>query len=212
MSLNPIDVALQAVTPTVMVPRYEPLRPLGESGHRFLAARDGLWIEVRRPWLHAVLPVVRQEGVPMPYGWLKQFVELSCGRVPGRLVVGFVGDAMRTPDTEIAGGVIWNEATGTWRYERFEAVEASGDHIQYQRPRLVEGEHLVLDMHSHGGHGAFFSATDNEDDRGDVKLSLVVGRVADTGGPEIMVRLCSMGVFSGVEPGDIYVLPEMIHG
>lgn len=212
MNLNAIDAALQAVTPTVMVPGYEPLCPMVDSGHRFLAARDGLWIEVRRPWLRAVLPVAQQESVPMPYGWLKPLVELSCGRVPGSVAAAFVADALRTPDTEIAGGALWHEATGAWRYVRFEAIESSGAHIKYQRPRLAEGEHLVLDMHSHGRHSAFFSPTDNIDDRGDVKLALVLGRVGETNGSEIVMRLCSMGVFSRVEPSDILEFPEMVHG
>lgn len=212
MSLNAIDSTLQAVTPTVMVPRFEPFRPMQESGHRFLAAMDGLWLEMKRPWLYAVLPVARQERVAMPYGWLKAGISLSCGRIPSKIVSAFINEAMCTPDTEIAGGGIWNENSGEWRYERFVTVEASGGHVSYLRPRLQEGEHLVLDMHSHGGHPAFFSRTDDADDKGETKFAMVLGRASDTGAPELLVRLCAMGLFTVTGLTDICDLREIVHG
>lgn len=211
MTLNAIDATLQAVTPTVMVPRHEPFRPMTECGHRFLVARDGLWLEVKRPWVAAVLPLALQDNVAMPYGWLKSFVDLRCGRVPAHVVTAFVSYAMRTPDIEVAGGAIWNEETGNWRFQAFEAIESSGEHIHYKRPDLTNVEHLVIDMHSHGHGRAFFSHTDNDDDRGEVKLAMVFGHVGGANGPEIMVRLCAMGLFRSMDPNDLYALPEIVH-
>ena len=38
-----------------------------------------------------------------------------------------------------------------------------------------------------------FSGTDDEDDRGEVKLSIVVGRLDET--PQVTMRLCALGLF-----------------
>lgn len=195
-NLNPIDRAVQTVTPTVMVPRHEPFQVLTEPGHRFLVAEDGLWLEVFRPWLYTRLPVAQQDRVAMPYGKMTHHVELGCGKLKWPPIIDFMKDAGLTPETEIAGGVIWNEATDAWRYERFVAIEASGGHIKYERPRLQQGEHLVLDMHSHGKHPAYFSETDNTDDRGDVKLALVIGKLKEESDqPDLCVRLCALGIY-----------------
>lgn len=210
-TLNIIDQTLQSVTPTVMVPLHETLHPLVESGHRFLSAGDGLWLELRRPWLHAILPVSLQDTVAMPYGKVEQRIDLACGRIPFRLVKAFIDDAFRSPDTEIAGGVIWNESTRAWRYERFEAMDASGNHVHYTRPRLGDGEHLVVDLHSHGPHGAFFSEADDADDRGEAKIAMVFGVLAGEGKPELAVRLCAMGIYVPINPDDM-IGQEADHG
>ena len=63
--MNALDLALQAACPAVMIPRYEPLALLTSDSHRFLIAGDGMYVEVRRPWLHAVLKVM-DSPIPLP--------------------------------------------------------------------------------------------------------------------------------------------------
>src|SRR5574337_1932179 len=65
--MNVLDATLQAACPCVMCPRYEPLTFLEGDSHRFLVASDGLYVEVRRPWIHAILKVV-DSPIPLPYG------------------------------------------------------------------------------------------------------------------------------------------------
>ncbi len=203
-SLNPIDRTLQTVTPTVMVPRHEAFVPLTTPGHRFLAAEDGLWIEIHRPWLYVRVPLATQDRVAMPYGKLGHHVELGCGKIKWQPLIDFLRDAAATPHTEIAGGIIWNAATNAWRYERFVEISASGSHINYERPRLGEQEHLVVDMHSHGQHAAGFSGTDDQDDRGEVKIALVVGKIDEQGeNPALATRLCALGIYLPVDLGGL---------
>ena len=65
--MNALDKALQAACPCLMVPRYEPLALLQDDSHRFLIGGTGLFVEVRRPWLHAILKVT-DSPIPLPYG------------------------------------------------------------------------------------------------------------------------------------------------
>jgi PRTRC genetic system protein A len=55
-------------------------------------------------------------------------------------------------------------------------------------------EHLAVDIHSHGCMGAFFSATDDDDDRGELKLSIVIGNL-DADEASMRMRLCALGQF-----------------
>jgi len=49
MQRTEMDVALEANTPTVVVPRFGKFEPLQENGHRFLVCADGMWVECKRP-------------------------------------------------------------------------------------------------------------------------------------------------------------------
>lgn len=51
--MDPRDAALQALTPTVMVPRFGEFEPLAQPGHRFLAGRTGTGLRcVERGCMH----------------------------------------------------------------------------------------------------------------------------------------------------------------
>ena len=67
-------------------------------------------------------------------------------------------------------------------------------HIDYDEIRLQEGEHLVVDMHSHGDMPAFFSGEDDRDDAGAMRFSVVVGNIGSET-PSSQMRLCLAGVF-----------------
>ena len=44
--LDQRDSIIQATVPVVMVPRFSLFEPLSDSGHRFLAANDGLSVNL----------------------------------------------------------------------------------------------------------------------------------------------------------------------
>lgn len=192
--MNHKDIALQAVTPTVMVPKFEPFTPLESVGHRYLAAADGLWLEIRRKWLYVRLPVAKQTTVPMPYGTVTEKVEIAFGKMPYKLLNDFVELAKAGLPNEVAAAIIWNEETKELHLQPLEAESASPGHITYRNPILGEGEHLVVDLHSHGTAGAFFSRTDNKDDRGSIKVAGVVGNI-DKPEQSYAFRLCALGLF-----------------
>lgn len=191
---DPRDAVLQTGTPTVMVPRFGEFEPLTEPGHRFLAATDGLWLELRRAWLYLRLPLARQTVVAMPYGTVTPTIDLAFGSIPRQFVEAFVGRAREHLPNEHAAWVTWSQDSGKFKLRFLEETEASPEHLNVNRPVLDDGEHLVLDLHSHGYSPAFFSSKDNGDDRGEVKIAGVVGSLG-TAAPSSRFRLCGLGLF-----------------
>ena len=192
--LDKRDIALHALTPSVMVPKFSELAVLENAGHRFLVAGNGLWMEVKRAWLTLCVPLAQQYAVPMPYGNLNQKIEFSFGALPVAFLKQFIEEAQRNLPNECAAWFIWNEETGAMRFEMLTADNASSGSITYRCPELGEGEHFVADIHSHGLSHAFFSCQDNDDDRTETKIAVVVGNV-DTGKPSMKTRLCANGYF-----------------
>lgn len=191
--MNPIDIALQTLTPTVMVPRHGPFDRLQHNGHRFLAASDGLWLEARRPWLYLCWPLAAQSKVAMPYGHLEPKLEVE--RVQPQIVDEFIDMAQAACPLECAAWVVWNEHKKEQRLLPMVATSATAASVHFDRPRLAEGEHLLLDLHSHGRLGAFFSGQDDSDDRGEFKLAGVFGCLNREIGVQAKFRLCANGLY-----------------
>lgn len=192
--MNDLDAVLQAVTPTVMVPKFEPMVWLNSPGHRFLMADDGLWLEVWRPWLHLVWPLAKQPLVAMPYGSLSKKCEIAKGILPSQLINRFVEASQAKADVEQAAWVLWDEIAQQYRYQDLHILRAGKAHVQYERPVLEDHEHLAVDMHSHARFDAGFSSQDDKDDKGEVKFSFVVGNCHHAT-PTQALRLCALGLF-----------------
>lgn len=178
--MNPLDSYLQRNVPAVMVPRYGALAPLERTGHRFLVGATDVKLEIRRPWLHAIVTVAAASGPELPYGRCPpDGVTLTCGPVPRRLLAEFVHAARANSPKEIQGWIVWHEQQQDFELQMLDAISASAAHITYRRPQLPAGSWLVMDIHSHGEARAFFSSTDDLDDQGEVKLAAVVGKVGN---------------------------------
>lgn len=193
MKPTDVDVMLANHTPVVVVPKFGEFEPLDRNGHRFLAAADGLWLEARRAWGRVVWPVAQQSAVKMPFGQVKRTVELAFGQVPVGCIREFVNHAREQSPHEVGGVVIWSERTGDIRYERCESIEAGVGFLKERRPRLAEGEHVVVDLHSHGEIGAFFSPTDLKDTGSEMVMAGVVGCLGRTE-PQLVMSLFACGL------------------
>lgn len=194
--IDPRDALLQAHVPAVMVPRFRELNwPLDCSGHRYLVAEDGLWIEVKRPWLHLVWPIAPSPA-PLPYGKLQDRMEFAFDwDAVDLLLAQFEAEAIRALPSEHAAWLIWDGKEEVLRYRSILAISAGPAGIKLHRPQLEAHEHLAVDVHSHGALGAFFSTTDDGDDAGEVKLSVVLGNLDDPGSQTLSMRLCAHGLF-----------------
>lgn len=191
------DAALQAITPTVMVPRFGQFMPLDKPGHRFLVARDGLWLEAQRPWMYVRRRIGRPSGVPMPYGTIEPATVFAF-HIPGQHVDQFVEEARKRLPNECAAWLVWNSETENFDLRMLAEIEADPDRVKFHRPDLGEHEHLVIDLHSHGSTKAFFSRhLDDKDDQGEVKIAGVVGNI-DCDTPTFAFRLCAMGLFESI--------------
>lgn len=192
--MNPLDTALQAACPCEMVPRYEELIPLTEDSHRFLIGGDALYVEVRRPWLHAILKVV-DSPIPLPYGTPKPLFAMSLQK---RALLGglqhFISRAREASPVEHAAWLTYDPGQGAVGYTEPEVISRSEGHIQYHRPDASPSCLPVVDCHSHGVAPAFFSATDERDDStDDAKLAFVVGDL-DKPSPSIKMRFVGFGL------------------
>lgn len=192
--LDPRDQVLQSLTPTVMVPRFGAVEPLTQSGHRFLMAGNGLWLEVIRPWLQARVQLQRPTSVAMPYGMVEPMLDLRLPGLPLDLLRQVSDQARRCSPVEAAAWIVWSESSGRFALRELPVLHASAGHVHFERPALAPDEHLVLDLHSHGCGRAYFSSQDNRDDRGEIKISGVIG---DCHQEQLSTefRLCLLGQF-----------------
>lgn len=185
--METMDQVVQAAFPVVSAPRFSSLEAAVKPGARHIVARDGLWREVTLPWIRSIHPIAACD-VPLPYGALHAEIELLCGPIPRDLRKKFVQDAYAASPTEMAAAMIWNQATGGWRYAARESLSAGHAFVNYKEVSLEEGEFLVLDLHSHGQFDAHFSKKDDADDAGSMKFSGVIGDL-NKGTPTTVMRL-----------------------
>lgn len=192
--MNTLDCVLQAACPCVMVPRYEPLSLLADDKHRFLAAGDGLYVEVRRPWIHAILKIIGSP-ISLPYGQPPSLFSINLHR--RSLVSGlrhFIHRAREMSPIEHAAWLIYDSIQGAMGYIEPEVVSQGTAHIQYLRPDVTATSLPVVDCHSHGTLAADFSSVDEIDDKtDDAKLAFVVGNL-DLAIPSVAMRFTGFGL------------------
>jgi PRTRC genetic system protein A len=192
--MNSLDTALQKSFPSVMVPRSEAVEPMTTSGERLLIAANGIWLEVLRPWIRLVRRISRYDVITaIPYGDVVESAELLCGAIPAEHVAAFYRMAQAALPNEAGAWIVWNRHTGQFRTTSLPSLSHGPGHLRYERPVLEDGESVVVDCHSHGAGSAFFSRTDNDDDRHDVKFALVLGNCNRS--PSMAFRLCVKGIF-----------------
>ena len=192
--MNPLDSTIQKVCPTVMVPRHEPLALLDHDSHRFLIGADALFVEIRRPWIHAIIRLV-DTPMPMPYGQPPVMFSLRIDR--RALVAGlqrFIDQARSVAPLEHAAWLTFKPSTGALEYAEPAILNRGNGHIQYERPEATPDSLPMCDVHSHGSFSAYFSGVDQVDDlNDDAKLAFVVGNL-DQPTPSVAMRFVGLGL------------------
>lgn len=189
-----MDAIIQSQFPTVLAPRFAALAPMEGTGDRFILTAHQVLMEVSRPWLHAVQPISALFARPTPYGeGPKPGINLRCGPVPKAMLDRFVQQARAATPLETAAWIVWDAKAREFQYLPLSNISVSAGHVKFDRPRLPDGVHLVMDIHSHGELGAFFSPQDDADDADQLCLSAVVGRVSDAT-PQFVSRLSMLGI------------------
>jgi len=188
------DIALQSVLPAVMVPRFTELEELDTPGNRILMASNGVWLEVCRAWMYARILIAPALRVPVPYGIVSEAMRFGFGKLPKAMVAQFIEQARVRSPNECAAWIVWNQRTDAWKLMMLQETSVGPGHVVVNLPSLESDEYRVMDLHSHGLERAFFSRTDNKDDKGDVKIAGVIGNLDQ---PEVTAsfRLCANGVF-----------------
>ncbi len=195
MNPHPLDVILQSSRPTLPVPLHGYLGEMTEDGDRLLLASNGIFMEVRRPWVHASVRIAAPLPVAVPWGKARAFTKLICGQPPQHLLMQFICFARQVSPLECAAILTWRE-DGTWKLRILESEFATDSYLKFVRPALDEGEHFVVDVHSHGKYDAFFSDTDDiQDSNGELKIAGVYGFVSRSV-PLVSWRFCNNGLLS----------------
>jgi PRTRC genetic system protein A len=168
---------------TYCVHRQAPLPPNNALGYQYVLAAAGVYLRAENRYFDVLLPIA-----PCPIRGLAplepHFV-LKVPRLPGRLLAAVLSDAhqARRPDGGLNEALyhFHHDGAGVRVVKPVQRATAAGVIGAEGNPSSV-----ILDLHSHGNMGAFWSGTDDGDEQG-FRAYGVVGRV-DTK-PEIRLRL-----------------------
>ena len=164
----------------------------GETGqfYNYILASNGLFIEAENPIIAARIPVAECEVrglAPM-----ETKVTLTYGSIPQRFWDLALDIFLADPEKEHYVAV-----TAAAGYHLYVPVQDNnGGGVTYE-----VGKNVVLELHSHGCIGAFFSSKDNADEKG-LKLYGVVGKLNAT--PVVKLRIGVYGYFQTLAWGDIF--------
>jgi PRTRC genetic system protein A len=164
----------------------------GERGifYDYVLASNGLFIEAEGKLMAARIPVAECEVRGLAP--LETKVVLRYGRIPQRFFDLAMSAFLADTNKERYVGVTWNDGYHLYVPEQ-ETTNAS---VKY-----CLGENVVLDLHSHGKMGTFFSGQDSQDEQG-MKLYGVVGKLAGT--PVVRLRVGVYGYFTPISWGDVF--------
>lgn len=193
---DPRDCPLQRSCPTLSAPRFGTL-PVMANGQRVVVASNGVFVQVKLDWLDCTVRVAHVAPTPpLPFGALQERIDFAFGVIPVRLLEAFIEAGRAGLPNEVAGGLIYSRRTGSLRLDIYDTLAASPNGIDYRMPSLAEDESIAIDLHTHGQGAAFWSATDNRDDRG-VKVAGVFGYL-DQVRPSAAFRLAVNGHFQAL--------------
>jgi len=165
----------------------------GESGlyYDYIFAETGVFIRARNPLLRATLCINYTEIRGLAP--LDEELELVHGKIPYTLYDLALSALVASCPLERYLAVTWDG-----QYHLITPGQSGKPaEVKYQRV-----ESTILDIHSHGTMGAFFSAADDADEQG-LGLYMVAGRL-DTLIPEVEMRLGVYGYFAPVTMKDIF--------
>jgi len=171
---------------TYHILRSDELPAYDAIGYQYLMAGNGLFIRTQTRFFTAVIPVKNAivRGLPL----LKEHFHLRVPKLPASLLTAVFTDARRARRSD--GGL--NEVLYQFHHD--------GQNVQLKKPPQQataisvtsvttnnEDENILCDLHSHGNMAAFWSETDDMDERNG-RLYAVVGKL-DSDKPEMRLRV-----------------------
>lgn len=172
----------------------KPEGPEGTPGsfYTYWLAGNGVFVNANSPYLKARVRIAGTlvRGLKP----LETRLELKKGPIPRRLWDFALSVFMADITREKYLVVVWED--GAYRI-RQPAQEGGAARVEYERV-----PNAVLDIHSHGTMGAFFSPTDDRDEQA-FRLYMVAGRL-DRLIPETKIRAGVYGYFAPVRFNEIF--------
>ncbi len=167
--------------------------PVGERGifYDYILAGNGVFVRAENHLIKATVLIA--EASIRGLQPLQDSVELRHGRIPQHIYNLALSTLMANPYQERLIAVVWDEG-----YLLKAPPQESGEFwIKYDV--LPD---TVLEFHSHGLIGAFFSMTDNLDEQG-LGLYVVAGRL-DRLIPEVNMRVGVYGYFATLKFSEVF--------
>lgn len=191
---DPRDAALRRACPCVGMPLFSELEPM-DAGQRIVVATNGVFMQFKNAWLDCSVQIgVLAPAMTLPYGNGAEAVGFAFGVIPMRLLEDFIECARASLPNEAAGALVYNPDCGSLRLAMHEPLAAGPGHIRYRVADMGEDELLAVDLHTHGELPAFWSNTDDADDRGGARVCGVFGHLGRER-PSARFRLALNGMF-----------------
>lgn len=107
---------------------------------------------------------------------------LPAGKIPYAIyeqILGFFRKVMevKTAELEAMIHVLWNPEQGYHLGVPNQTISKAS--VNYDWSYIPAGTSIIVDIHSHNTMGAFFSGTDDRDDKGNISFSGVFGKLKD---------------------------------
>jgi len=137
---------------------------------------------------------------------------LPAGKVPIELfhrIVQFFKQVMQSHKSELEAMamILWNPQQGYHIFVPDQTISKAS--VRYDWEGIPAGSTIVVDIHSHNTMNAFFSGTDNNDDRNNITYSGVVGHI-NNATPATCWRFNYRDKKIDVKLEDIFEAPEVV--
>lgn len=137
---------------------------------------------------------------------------LPAGKVPYEYleqIVHFFKEVMRLKkaDYEAHAWILWSKEKGYYISVPKQTVSKAAVQFSYDQDALPSDSIVVVDIHSHNTMGAFYSGTDNNNDKNGIYYSGVVGKL-DHANPQIVFRFNMHEVKLECKIADIFEIPK----
>ncbi len=167
--------------------------PVGEKGifYEYILAGNGVFIRAENHLIKATVAIA--EASIRGLQPLQEKVELRPGRIPQYIYDLALSALMVNPYREQLVAVVWDEGY----HLKVPPQEAGECGIKYEKLPST-----VLEFHSHGLMGAFFSHTDNLDEQG-LCIYAVAGKL-DRLIPDVNMRVGVYGYFTPLKFSEVF--------
>ncbi|GCE32111.1 hypothetical protein KDA_75950 [Dictyobacter alpinus] len=196
----PALVEYHLITPQSGIP------PFQAHLYDYLFAGNGVLIRSKRPGLEVILPVTTQEIRGLAP--IEPLVRFTYPPVPQHLVEqilwcaqGAIGEEGNP--VEILFHLEWRDEE--WQLTIPEQKQTATSVVPTDDSAGSSYATALIDLHSHHGMQAFFSATDNRDEQG-FRIYAVLGNIFKR--PELLVRVGCEGVHWIIPATTVFELPE----
>lgn len=128
--------------------------------------------------------------------------QLTAHKIPRQILDKILRIFKKTPEYEHAVQIFYDASRRSYIiYEPKQYV--TGSSVEFKRDMLLEQKYvLVMDVHSHGVHPAFFSRVDDDDEKG-IRLYMVLGNM-NRKVPTYALRVGIAGIFGKLSVEDVF--------